>query len=480
VSDRLDFDRVDHRELGNAIKKVQDLAQAHTLHQNVIRIMVDLRRRIRERERALQTDFNFAYDNTVQQQTKLKNVQKHELELKNKCEDSKSREQRLSFQIKNAQEELNLLPSQIKGIDSNIDNLQTQIENARRGERKRSHQFNVASPRSKIRVQSQMDLVSNNISKWQEERKEALSSKHNSQTRSGSLPGIIQNLESQLEFAHASTVELQSQLTKFYEKNNIKQLEKQVEEFSENEQKLQLLWDDFRLHARPFYDICDHFLTATQIMNAIHLISCSLSRNQALHLDHIRDNVNNNALVKALDYVNDYVSIFAKDLVEALTTYQNMHISIDNNGISTSDDIARALVDARKLASMPFKTNCQTLVDLLTRYLIDLFPENYTTEKRQYLRRRSLHRLSIRYLTQGIIGHFCYWSWKELFSFTGQLPLLLDKRTQEYALDPDVIEAYIDVYVILTILEERIEGQLSPCEGLLLVRELRTVDTSHN
>jgi hypothetical protein len=111
---------------------------------------------------------------------------------------------------------------------------------------------------------------------------------------------------------------------------------------------------------------------------------------------------------------------------------------------------------ARQFDQITSSEHIQNLDDVLNRY----FGELAKTENRSVVRRNRPVRLLIRFFAKALAEHLSYWLQEEIFSYDDPF-----SGSQGASLH------YFDVYVAFAILEERINENLYPCEGILIVKE---------
>lgn len=166
-------------------------------------------------------------------------------------------------------------------------------------------------------------------------------------------------------------------------------------------------------------------------------------------------------LENTLSYTGSSIRNFEHGLAMHLVQYKDqLHPIVYDHDITIYNDIVRACDLVQQLQQITDSTHAEQVALLLRRYL------KYISQYRSIgIRGLSLLRLYVRYFARELPSHLLYWSWKELFSLEKQ-SLPIDEAVYRQTMD-----AYFDMYVAFALLEERIEGRIPACEGLLIVRE---------
>jgi NACHT domain len=238
-----------------------------------------------------------------------------------------------------------------------------------------------------------------------------------------------------------------------------KQLEDARKDLDEAEQQL----SSFRTFAKKFYAIYSDFSRFTPAQN-VAISADTLARNQILNFDQIlvaRENK------KALDVVCALVSPFIRDLTDRLDRFhRESDIAFANSydrGIKS--DISHALAVARDLASQFDQIVSGEYLQNLDRFLSGWLGLLY--RDRLKLRKNWRIRLYIRYFAKVLAQHISYWFPEELSSDADQLS---GSQSPSFLFE-SLPWRYFDLYMAFALLEERINGNLSACEGILIVRE---------
>ncbi|HWS83173.1 MAG TPA: hypothetical protein VN207_02830 [Ktedonobacteraceae bacterium] len=277
------------------------------------------------------------------------------------------------------------------------------------------------------------------------------------------------DLEKDLETANSKESELIEQLHGADEKemsakrqredarkqeyNLAKKLESAKDEAKNAKQQL----DSFSSFANKFYKIYKVFsLFRSTDSNAL---SAALANTQWLNLDRI---LAARANEKALDNVCAIINHNIEELTNRLDLFQR---ESDIAFANIESDIDNALTNARKLVHQFDQITVGRYVQKLDDVLRFCCGQLATNEKRSSMKNRR-SRLHIRYFAKALAEHLSYWLQKELFSS--------DDSFDSFSTFQSMSRFYFDIYVAFALLEERINGNLSASEGILIVREQST------
>ncbi len=155
----------------------------------------------------------------------------------------------------------------------------------------------------------------------------------------------------------------------------------------------------------------------------------------------------------------------------ALYTRDCAQISLSNQDQIKISAVVATLTRIQKLTSELLSSHSSTSVRELACYLFDCLKDFSKEENRSAERKNRLFRWNIRYFARALAHHLLYWWWKKLPARYTLHPF--NKSQQENNRGKHIIDAYLNIYVTFTILEKRIDGDISfpPCEGILLVKE---------
>lgn len=279
------------------------------------------------------------------------------------------------------------------------------------------------------------------------------------------LPVKLQKLRERKEELEKQLVQAYRSKKRLADKYEIAQEDSYVDEVvtdlnrtreQENSQRIKL--ERFRNLCQPFYAIYENFSHCTPIYNWDQAFSNALLRNRPLDLDPVLISLEDSTLQEALSLTSDRIDAFIRELDSGLSNLSI--IGNDYGDVALSSNIKLVLDLSLKLARIPFKQSVGELNHALKWNI------NQMSKSRPLGRDRGqsrLLRLYIRYFAREIASHLSYWLWKEY----PKPPL----SQIEIDLQQRVIDSYFDVYVAFAVLEERIEGRLPACEGILIVKE---------
>ena len=474
-----------HSYLTDHINYARNLAYARTLNENLVRILTSTRNSIHNHELALQAELERAHGRKTGLQGQLAYIQEQESNLQSQVAYTQEQESNLQSQVAYAQEQESNLQSQVAYTQEQESNLQSQLAYAQEQESNLQDQLayvlgEVSNLQAQlvynqeeesdlqgqlVYVQEQESDLQGQLTYVQEQESDLQGQLTYVQEQESDLQGQLtyvqeqeSSLQAQLIYTQEQESNLQSQLASIHEDGQESSLQAQLVYAQEQESNLQVQYGHFSTKAHAFYNICSRFLFFTPTYNNSDTYSGALTRNHVLNLDRVLVNIDNNASEKALVQVSSLVSNFTRELALSLVSYQsNSDSSIDDH--DTTRSIDRALALAQQLDQTSFVENVQNLIHILNYYLSNL------TGRRPFGRGRSLMRLFIRYFARELALHSSYWSNKKFISNFEQASHLTESIVGL------TIDTYLDVYVAFGILEERIEGRLSACEGILIVRE---------
>ena len=265
----------------------------------------------------------------------------------------------------------------------------------------------------------------------------------------------ISTLSTKLKNAREEEESRQQALETFRKRKADQQIKIELESARKDQKAQQTEFDNFHNRMYPFSSACDRLLAITPLYKRDVLFSCALARNHSLNLDHVLVNTNQSALIETVDHISHCANTFARKLFQICDSNRTS-ISAYSDDYATLAKTALRLNHLLNNASLT--ENAQRLVNTLVLYL-------GTLSKRRPLGRSTpgaiLMRFTVRYLARGLVGYLSYWSWKELFS----------EEEQDNRIDQHVLDTLVDLYVTFAMLEERIEGRLPVCEGILMVKE---------
>ncbi len=232
-------------------------------------------------------------------------------------------------------------------------------------------------------------------------------------------------------------------------------LTKKLERAEEEEKNAKQRLDFFSLLANKFYEIYEIFsLSRSTDSDAL---SVALTDTQWLNLDRIPVSRANE---KVLDNVCGIINHSIKELTDRLDLFdQESDIYFTN----IKSDINDALTGARNLVHQFDQITVGRYVQELDSALSFCCDQLATNKKRSYIRKNRRSRLHIRYFAKVLAEHLSYWSQKELFSSTNSF--------DSFSYSQSASRFYFGVYVAFALLEQRIHGNLSASEGILIVRD---------
>lgn len=476
-----------HRFLAGLIPIVDKLRQAYDLHHDLVELLTSIHKLILDHKRKLENESKYANNDKADLQIKFKEASAQQTALERDLRKIASQRHQLREAVekkKNLQRQLDEID--IKELSKKLKTMQhTRLTLSNKLERYSealSHETNVTergiawdqradSERDSILANtalgrtrkhqqiSKLQEQINNIDKEIEDSKKEQDSQQNKKKElKNQLVGAseqISKLEKQLENADQEEKELENQLVEASEQ--VSRLENQLDQANRKVVEAKQQLNSLNTYANEFNSIYESF-TFFKSTYSDTLVSRALKRNQILNLDRILvDKDNENTLHDACTRVNDFIKSYTQRLAKSGAAFANINLSIKS-------DIDKALTIARELARQFSQITLDEDIQKLDYYLNWYLPQ--LAQNRSFVREDSLLRLYIRYFANALAQHLSYWFPKDPF-------LRNDQLSQLESMVQHIVETYFDVYVAFALLEERIKGNLSASEGILIVREHR-------
>jgi len=433
-------DRSSDHILYKEIRLAQALRHACELDQELCRILQSVQTLIQTHAQTLQKDLEKAEQVVLTIQDKLK----YELAINTSLRTEFTKAQREIFspaselQLSQAQRDVRERQAQLERDEQHVSTLHVQLENAHK----------------RFFFNKNRELEQNLQGELEEARKRKVECED--QLINAEQKEI--EIRNRLELARQQESKHEAEF-KNKDKDNTEKIDllrRQLASAKQKKDQLELEIKHFRAGAHTIENICNCTLFFTHAYSLSEAFSNAINHNATLNLDSVFNIVKNSTFRHAFEDTSTQISNLALDYAQNLAQDLAAYNSDVAKHIQTkADNITQYFIHAQTIACELTQnytsTDVQQLTDRFTDYL------EYASKNRLELRRNSALRRYIRYFARMLVSHLQYWWWKE----------------QESDIYRSIIDAYLDIYITFVILEKRIKGESSACEGILIVRELK-------
>lgn len=450
-------------DIAVCLNAVQGLIYLQTVHYDLAYTLLDIRRGLSEQAKEMQSKYFQTEERVSRLRAKLKRTQDElsslqATQLSNSINSQHDKLRTEDHALRSFRRDIRDLTAKIVKIDNELGIIKREKseyqasyehENRRWFFKDKQHmnslQANIAKLSTQIttleaqRAQHLRDQVK---LKEQEKRAEAFPT-YVSTSRSTNQ-GKIESSRADLERLRKQEADISTNL-----KQEQEQLEVHREQFSH-----------LTAHLSVLSSICDNTLAFALTYDEIQPLMRALAGRPALNFDIVLPSSDSQIKTAQASSQAIFASIYRlasthlQELANAVTELTNLVPSkIDNRELTKLLNLSHELT--RVFAHVNFQRNLELLVDVLHSSLAELITHRPLGSSIPLL------RSATRYSAWGLALYLSYWS--------GIKPAL-----PPIQVDPlKVRDTFLGIAVALALLEERIESNREPCEGIVIVREHR-------
>lgn len=441
-------------DIATCFNSLQGLSHARALHDELAHTLIGIQSRMRASERDLNTRYSQAKSKTELYETNHRNLRKKQAALRADLTDiefNAQRKQRAEVDILNTRNDIDRLSEQQSQVDTELTNVKRRIDTTQASiEHENDRWF--PNKRKLNELQTSNTSLINQQRLLEDQRTQ--------------IQQQLIHLERKLSRANSSSTQLRTTQQLDHKRHEI---ESQLAHLQEQEQQekanyevayelqmaLQAQLVQLTNYTSVLTSICDQTLAFVLNYDSNQKLTSILDKIPGLDFDDVFGRIRHNLDERAADSMSELVSIHRDELLRGLAQFTSIASSeINMNELSKLTNLSHSLASA--LDYMKFQHCIRLLDDYLHSFLMDLIKQRPLEQASPIL------RSAIRYFAWRLGENLTYW-----------LSMDVNSTTSTYTDLRRILDAYLNLVVALEILEGRIEGKISPTEGIVLIRELR-------